>query len=805
MNGRLSATLCALVGASLLVPASPVAAQAAGPLDCPQVRQVADVSPGDTGVGYTVSRGTEPEPFDVEIVDVLDDGVGPGIPLIVVEVASPELDRVGGIWAGMSGSPVYVDGELIGAVAYGFSLAPSKLGGVTPASAMLEVPGRPTTPPPPAAASVTTSSTVQQRAVAEHGMTRSAARSMAPLDVPVRLAGPGGAKFDEAAKAFEARHPGTKVVRGASSAAPAGDPSAIVAGGNIGVSLAYGDFTAVGVGTVTTVCDGVVTAFGHPMLYDGATHLGMHGASAVRIVDDATLGGYKLANVTGPVGTIDQDRLAAVAGRVGVMPRTTPITTTITTPDDGRTTTGRTDAVHPDSLFDAVLMHGWANFDQRALDDLYYAGTTEVAWTISGVRRSGATFQVTRANRHADTEDLSTASLIEVASAVESLHANPFEEVRITGVDYAATARAPYRALRILRDRVTVSVDGAPFEPVGGGELELVPGGDVRVRVPLRPYRGDASSIITRTLRLEVPQDAEGYGAITVTGGPGGDEDAFHCLYFPEDCTTDADGLGELIAELGSRPRNDDLVASLVLHGDEDWDGTVSPDVTAAVRLSDVVAGYADVPVFVMEPDWGGGEEPEDLCPPGLRSHFVDVDHRSPHAGNIACAWYLELTSGVATDPPRFAPARAVTRGQAASFLARALDAGPRELPGTSNRRFTDLAGSPHQVNAERLAAAGILRGKSATRFDPETPVTREQVATLLVNALGWSQGGSIEPDGGPYFRDVGGVHAPNVDAAYELGLVLGRPDGRFDPRASTRRDQMATLIVRFARTQAEG
>jgi hypothetical protein len=786
--------VCALaVAGTMVLATAPVAAEevVVGPIDCPEVRPVGSLSPGDEGQGYTVSRGTEPEPFDVEVVDVLADALAPGIPLILVEVDSPEIDRVGGIWAGMSGSPVYVDGQLIGAVAYGFSFGPSKLGGVTPASAMLAVPGRPTLPPPPGPARVRLPDDVRDLAVTGHGVSRSASGSMQPLRVPVRLSGPTGTKFDQVARAFEREHPGTVVLRGAGSAAAAA-PTDIVAGGNIGVSLAYGDYTAVGVGTATTVCGDVVTAFGHPMLYAGATRLGMHGASAVRVVDDPTLGGYKLANVTGPVGTIEQDRLAAVAGRLGVLPPTTAIRTTITDRQTGSTTEGRTDAVLADDLFGAVLSHGWVNFDQRVFDDLYVAGTSQVRWTIRGIRSSGASFAVTRENRHASLDDLSTESLVEVAAAASDLHANPFEEVRITEVDYEATAGSPYTALGIVPGGVTVSIDGGPFRS-SEWELELLPGSEVRVRVPLRRHRG-ATQTVTAT--LDVPDDAAGYGAITVTGGAVWD-DPFECFFDPSACAPEADSFADLLDQLAQRERNDDLVVSLSLYPDEpEEDLDRAPEVVReARRLDDVVTGYAEVPVFVEGDGWNGGGT---SCPDEVVSPFVDVDPASPHAASVACAAALGLTTGVAVDPPRFAPARPVTRGQAASFLVRALDLGPMPLPDAGAPRFTDVVGSPHAENIERLAAAGIVRGRTATRFDPQAPVTREQMATLLVGSLSYLVGSPLAAEEGPYFSDVAGVHAGNVDAAFELGLVFGRDDGTFRPSASTRRDQMASLLVRF-------
>jgi hypothetical protein len=791
---RAGLALCATIMATA-VAVGPAAAQEAGPIDCPTVRAAGSLTPGTLGTGYTVSRGTEPEPFDVEVVDLLQDAIAPGVPMIVVEVDSPEIDRVGGIWAGMSGSPVYVDGELIGAVAYGFSLGPSKLGGVTPAAAMLEVPGRPTLPPPPGVRSVPMPAEVRSLAVAEHGVSASAARSMRPLEIPVRLSGPTGAKFSEVADAFEAAHPGTTVVRGAPAGAAAGAPTDIVAGGNLAVSLAYGDYSAVGVGTATTVCGDVVTGFGHPLLYDGATRLGMHGASAVRVVDDPTLTPYKLANATGPVGTIDQDRLAAVAGRLGALPLTTAITSTITNRDDGRTTEGRTDLVHPDSLLEAVLVHGWVNYDTRVLDDVFFSGTSLVSWTISGVRADGSPFSVTREDRHASAEDLSSESLYDVALAAHGIHANPYEEVRVTDVDYVASAGSPYRVDRILGNQVTASVDGGP---AGRGLLELTGGSEVVVRVPLQRYRGATRTV---ELTLEVPDDATGYGYLQVSGGTGSDEDPFECLWFPEWCegpsAADLDGL---LTSIADGPRNDDLVVELVLFPDEfegelpgdpdGFDQEPTPVASTSVRLDEVVTGSASLEAFVPGDDGVGWCDPDQELP------FLDVDPASVHAENIACAAAAGITEGVSFDPPLFAPNRVVTRAQAATFLTRTLEVAGYELPDVTRPRFGDVRGSVHADNVERLAEAGIIRGRTASTFAPNDPVTRAQTATLLVESLRWATGDPFEGDGS-VFPDVGGVHADNIGVASDLGLMIGNNEGLFRPNASTRRDQAATVLVR--------
>jgi hypothetical protein len=756
--------------------------------------------------GLTVSSGTTPESFDVEVVGILDNAIAPGIPLIVVEADSPAIDRVGGIWAGMSGSPVYVDGKLLGAVAYGFSWSPSKLAGVTPAEAMLRVPGRPTLPPPIGPASVDVPPEVEALARAE-GIAPAQAGTMSPLEIPVQVSGPAGPKLDRVIERFERDHPGVRVVRGtgANGSVPAAEAGPIVPGGNLAVSLSYGDVTFAGVGTATTVCDGVVTAFGHPMLYAGPTRLGMHGARAVRIVDDAVFGPYKLANIGPLVGTIDQDRLAAVAGRVGPLPPTAPITTRITNRDEGGTTSGRTDAIHLDWVGELVLVHGWTNYDLLVFDNLYVSGTSEASWSIEGYRADGSPWRLERSNRHADRWDLSTASLIEPAIFAQLLQHNPYEEVRITGVDYEATAGTPYRALEVGRDIKIAGPDGELRD--ADDSLALVPGSTIEVHVPLSLVVG-RTRVATRTevVELEVPADAFGGGEIAVRGG-GFLEDPWECLWEPEACAGGpVESLDELLEQLAEQPTSDELTVALWLweegfdgdepieSDDEPGDGRGQPASLARVQLDEVVSGSAWLEVFVADT----GE-----CPVMPELFFLDVFPESVHGLAIGCMAALGVTRGVSEDPPLFAPDRQVRRDQAASFVARTLELGPNPLPPATGARFTDLTGNVHADAVERLAAAGIVRGRTPTTFDPATPITRAQAATLLVEALRWSTGDPLEPEDGPYFPDVSGVHAANIDVAYELGLVQGRADGTFQPGARIRRDQMASVLLRFHRLDA--
>src|SRR4030095_10667908 len=115
---------------------------------CPAPLPIAQVTKGMTGSGLTVTQGTQPERFNVKVLGVLTDGVAPGVDMIIVETDSLALDKAHGIWAGMSGSPVYThDARWIGAVAYGLAAGPSKIGGLAAAEDMAKLLGDGTTIP----------------------------------------------------------------------------------------------------------------------------------------------------------------------------------------------------------------------------------------------------------------------------------------------------------------------------------------------------------------------------------------------------------------------------------------------------------------------------------------------------------------------------------------------------------------------------------------------------------------------------------------------------------------------------------
>src|SRR4051794_22469835 len=233
------------VAVSMLVTGVLVAGAPAAPAaSCLNTMPVSQVTTGMTTHGLTVSHGKVPEPFTATVLGVLKDGVAPGVDMIIVEADSAALDKAGGIWAGMSGSPVYADSDnrLLGAVAYGLSFGPSKIGGLAAAEDMDKV--LQLTSPPAAPRTVALSKALKAKIVSGGDATaRELSGGLQQLPLPLSVSGLRGSRLG----AFAGRLSGAERYVPFSAGTVASDPADIadiVPGGNFAAAMSYGDIAA---------------------------------------------------------------------------------------------------------------------------------------------------------------------------------------------------------------------------------------------------------------------------------------------------------------------------------------------------------------------------------------------------------------------------------------------------------------------------------------------------------------------------------------------------------------------------------
>lgn len=549
---------------------------------CPAAVPVGELVPGMRATGLTVASGIEPVPFGVEVLGVLVDGLAPGRDLIVVDTSGPVIDDAGGVWSGMSGSPVYLgdpaEAQLIGAVAYGFSSGPSSIAGLTPAEDLLELlHGGATTPNGAETRAVTLPGDLRALAVQHDPELHSADAGLRRLPTPLAVSGLARRSSAQLQALTDRAGLPVLVTPGGTGSASDGG-SGPVAGGNFAAVLSTGDVTSAAIGTTAVACAGRVVALAHEFNATGDTLMAAHGASAVAIVDDPVEGPFKLANVGAAFGRLDQDRWSGVRAELGPVPETIPVVSQVTAHDHGVTRTGRSGVVRAADVPLAAGLHLVGNID--ATIDRIGGGSAALETRVGGTAADGTPFTFARSNLFvSDTDighDLAFGENYDVLVALLAAGAT-FDSVEYTvGVSPAVQ--------RYEIGEVRVGVDGGPQRPATADDVIVArPGARLDVTVALRSSTGEQTQPVP--LAVTVPPGATG-GTLAIAGA--------QPVAAPDGA--EAGGLTELLADLAARPTNAELSARFQPHESDSAD----PSLRDAAVLDRFVTGNVALPVVVQ-------------------------------------------------------------------------------------------------------------------------------------------------------------------------------------------------------------
>jgi hypothetical protein len=486
------------------------------------------LAPGTRAIVRTVFRGDSVEEFQADIVGVLSGGRTEG-QTIVARAVSERL-RQTGVAQGMSGSPVYVDGRLIGALSSSWPFEREPLFGITPIGEMLAVLDHPPGPVagtsagpsgvdlagPPGGArfaqfhwdpdgpeSIETGPT--------HGMPEppgegegedpgdenAALRPAAvPAALPIPLSCAGFAPAGLAAAARALGPLGFRVVPGGSAADGRPDAASLGPGSAVAVDLMRGDLQVSAIGTVTWRDGDRVLLFGHPFFQSGGVLLPMSTARITTVVSSDYVS-FKLGVRGREIGTVTQDRRAAVSGSIG--PRAGMLPLAVRIERQGVAVQSfRFEMVEDRTL--APQLAGVA-----ALNSVLESGGTganqTLAWTLTLHRRGRAPLVLSDfASGEAPTSETAAA----ITGPLAFLFGNPYQRLDLDSLTVAIRV-APGRALHLLRSARLL-------------DAAVRPGGVARLECQLEPWRG-----VTRTVRLEVPVPEEvpdGRYVLWVGGGP---------------------------------------------------------------------------------------------------------------------------------------------------------------------------------------------------------------------------------------------------------------------------------------------
>ncbi|HEV8129251.1 MAG TPA: SpoIVB peptidase S55 domain-containing protein [Candidatus Eisenbacteria bacterium] len=457
---------------------------------------LSDVKEGMTGVGYSVFSGTKIDTFSVTIAGVLR-GYRPGFDLIMAKASGPVVDKTG-IIAGMSGSPVYIDGKLVGAVSFTWSFLKEPMAGITPIDQMLSLLPRDGEKPPttedafgglgaPQSSSSDLGGAKEiATPIALAGFTTEAQQYLKPwLEERGLVASPGGANE------------------------PGGSCDDLVPGGSVAVQLIRGDWSAAALGTVTWRDKDRVLAFGHPFLAMGWMDLPLTAARVHTIMSSQQISN-KIGSPTVTCGTMFADRSTGIAGRLGPSPSMIPVGVSIVG-SGGRAKNYRFEVARSryltPTLVSAVIVNSISEV-------LYDAGVTTIRYGYSLYMNGGG-----REIRHDDVLLSSTP----VAGVGDNV-----------GQSLTLLLGDRFRPSRLDSCKVSVKVDEGIDEAALIGirvsPANVIAGDSIDVDLSLRR---SSRVVETRRVRVRIPPSAP-EGDLTVRVGDANETDRWESQRAPD-------------------------------------------------------------------------------------------------------------------------------------------------------------------------------------------------------------------------------------------------------------------------------
>ncbi len=429
---------------------------------------VRDLRVGMQGIGKTVISGDTIEDFNVEILGVTgNEATGYNI---FVRLYGDLIEKTGGVAQGMSGSPVYVDGRLVGAVAFGKTFNDPHYCFLTPIGKMLPLLDEPRDIP---VDWIPKGTALMAGGFTEYGL-EYLQQKLAPFGLTAVSAGGVGASSEKP----------------------------LEPGSSVGVALMQGDMNLGALGTVTWTDDsGKLLAFGHAFMQRGSSNFFMNKVWVLGVVPNLQ-SSYKVGNLGEPIGSFTQDRASGIGGAIGKQPGSIPMFVTVNDSSRGQANSMRVRLVEDEQLVPSIVDAAVVNTVSKTVDR-NGGGTAKLHFTITGVDSKKEMLTIDRENMYYSNDSLLKNLDAELTEAITILMQNKFEPVQIYGINVEA--------------EVSDAVQVAEIFSVHAAKTKVKPGEKVAIDVTMKPYRGEE---FTKTVQFKVPKDHPGGKlALNVRGG----------------------------------------------------------------------------------------------------------------------------------------------------------------------------------------------------------------------------------------------------------------------------------------------
>jgi len=497
------------------------------------------------GYGLTVFQGTKVEKFNVKVIGVVKKVLS-GRDAVLVRMSGPGIGQ-SNVIKGMSGSPVYIDGKLIGAISFGYDFSKEPIAGITPIVDMLDALAGGNQPKGPLAKNYHTDSWIKD------SLTQSSAASGSPRMVslmsPVALVG-----FSPRAEEFLAEHLRSFGMTVSSGAAGAMDSSLatttnanIEPGSALSVLLTTGDFYSVATGTATARFGNKVVAFGHPFLQAGSVDFPMATAYVHQVLPSFFVS-FKVASPIALAGSIVADRPWSVGVQVGKTTKMIPAVFNVTDETRGVKRAFRCQVVdHPD-LTPELL----ASSAISAIDATHQSSGPYVARVESQIEAEG-TDPIVRVDRFST--NVNTSSLSDAAAKFHFV-ADPVGSYVLRTTSQITNNDFQKASIKSVKLNITLE-DGhetATIEKVYLDKPYAAPGDTVKVSCILKPYDKER---VVENISLQIPRDVpDGNLLLAVCGGDELNQVKKRIgLVDPV-----SENLKQVVTKIADRPRGDALV-----------------------------------------------------------------------------------------------------------------------------------------------------------------------------------------------------------------------------------------------------
>ena len=490
---------------------------------------LAEVKRGMRGVAYTVFEGVNPEPMQVEILGLLRDALGPGQDMILARLHGDKPEYTG-VVAGMSGSPVYIDGRLVGALSYRigqFSKEP--IAGITPIESMLQVRDE------DGAAGMRLASVSKEF----EGQPQ-----MRAIETPLVMGGFSQETVERFGDRFRAMGL-TPVVGlgGADSAAV--QPEPLVPGSAVSAVLVRGDLSMAGTCTVTYVDPKRLLACGHPITQYGPVDMPMTKATVLASLA-SPLNAFKIINTTETVGAFTEDRASAIMGRFGLEARMIPVVVEVVPPPADKGAKAEAKTLHFEVLDNrqltpsAMLVSVYQSLqtNNTAAEELSYRLSGEIdVKGLPTVRMQGL-----MAQNELNPATINAALLVN--DRFSKVYGNALDQPVVTGVRLKAEA---------IPARMTAVLESARLS-----RMEVRAGDEIEVEAMVHPYQSEARMV---RVKMKLPEDLAA-GSMRVVVSDGATVDRLTTKIGAERSV----GLADTVAALNRMHANDRVYVTLLDH-----------------------------------------------------------------------------------------------------------------------------------------------------------------------------------------------------------------------------------------------